>query len=80
MKTFTAFLVIKDTETNRYYTEDYDDFWSKNIEDAMHFKTENEIDNTISIMLENKHNPEPEAFDNKKFIIIERVYEFYTTS
>lgn len=63
--------IIKNTENGRYFTNKYDCFWSKDIEDAYLFPSEDEIHSYLR-KIEMMDSP----FENVKMILIETVYKF----
>jgi len=64
--------VIKNTENNKYFTNDYNGWWSLDIKDADTFATENEVARALTDFM----SPENElgAFDDVKSVIIETVW------
>lgn len=64
--------IIKNTENGRFFTDNYNCYWSKDIEDAYLFSDENEISKSIKKYQEDSCNP----FEDIKMILIETVYKF----
>jgi len=64
--------IVKNTENGRYFTNKYDCFWSKDIEDAYLFPNEDEIHSFVRGIGERMETP----FEDIKMIIIETVYKF----
>lgn len=65
-------LVIKNTETNKYYTGDYNGFWSLDIKDAETYSTEGYLEKTLE--KENHSDDSNGAFENVKCVIVETIY------
>jgi len=65
-------LVIKNTENNKYFTGNYNGFWSLDIDDAQTFNGEESVEKEI------KHLTDPESsndvFEKVKSVVIETVY------
>jgi hypothetical protein len=67
-------LVIKNTETNRYFTENYNNFWSLDINDACTYIDYDTIMRDISRYKKDDDNP----FEKTKSIIIETIITYIT--
>lgn len=64
--------VIKNTENSRYFTGDYDCFWSLDIKDAKKYAIIESLERDI----EEQTNPENDldSFEKVKCIIVETIY------
>lgn len=64
--------IIKNTENGKYFTDNYNCYWSKDIEDAYLFTNDDEIISYIKKLGERMDTP----FEDIKMILIETVCKF----
>jgi hypothetical protein len=64
--------VIKNTENNKYFTEDYCCFWSLDIKDAHTYLNDEEIEKSIKKATDNEDYDD--SFNGVNYILIETVY------
>jgi hypothetical protein len=62
--------IVKNIENGKYFTDNYNCYWSRDIEDAYLFSDENEISKSIKKYQEDSGSP----FEDIKMMLIETVY------
>lgn len=58
-------IVLKDIKTNSYFTNDYENWWSNNIQDAFLYSPLVNTDELIADLIQNNYN---RLFDNVEYI------------
>ncbi len=64
--------VIKNSENNKYFTGDYDGFWSLDIHDSKWHTSEHDAEVTIGKELNSDNGDE--SFENIQYVIIETIF------
>jgi hypothetical protein len=64
--------VIKNTENNKYFTDNYNGFWSLDIRDARRYSIIEALERDMSIISEG----DSDTFENVKTVVLETIYDF----
>jgi hypothetical protein len=64
--------VIKNSENNKYYTGNYNCFWSRNIDDAKQYPIIESLERDIEENTNGSNNLD--SFENVKCVIVETIY------
>lgn len=66
-------LVIKNTENNKYFTGDYNNWWSLDIDDARTYKNDADVEKEIKEQTNTENDLD--AFEDVTCVIIETIYK-----